>query len=69
MSASAICLIGLIGWTLVLTFVLLGARGKEIMAGHPLAPFDQDGNDVQGFAQRATRNAQRAPTAIASNGW
>lgn len=55
MSASAISLIGLISWTLVLTFVLLGARGKEILAGHPLAPFDQNGNDVHGFAQRVTR--------------
>ena len=55
MSASAICLIGLMAWTIVLTFVLLGARGAAMMKGHALAPFDQDGADLDGFGTRVTR--------------
>ncbi len=55
MSASAICLMGLIGWTIVLTFILLGARGAAIMKGHAIAPFDQDGGDLAGFGTRVTR--------------
>ncbi len=53
MSASAVCLFGLIGWTILLTFLLIGVRLKPILGGTIL--FDQDGNDLQGFAQRVTR--------------
>jgi uncharacterized MAPEG superfamily protein len=55
MSASAICLFGLIAWTIVLTFILLGARGAAMMKGHPVAPFDQDGGDLDAFGTRVTR--------------
>ena len=53
MSASAVCLFGLIGWTIVLTFLLIGVRLKPIFGGTVL--FDQDGSDLPGFAQRVTR--------------
>jgi len=53
MSASAVCLFGLIGWTIVLTFLLIGVRLKPIFGGTVL--FDQDGVDLPGFAQRVTR--------------
>lgn len=53
MSASAVCLFGLIGWTILLAFVLIGVRLKPIMGGTFL--FAQDGSDLQGFAQRVTR--------------
>lgn len=53
MSASAVCLFGLIGWTIALTFLLIGVRLKPIFGGTVL--FDQDGSDLPGFAQRVTR--------------
>jgi len=53
MSASAVCLLGLIGWSIVLTFMLIGARSKSIFGGTIL--FDQDGSDLPGFPQRVTR--------------
>ncbi|MGR9089596.1 MAG: MAPEG family protein [Gammaproteobacteria bacterium] len=53
MSASAVCLFGLIGWTIALTFLLIGVRLKPILGGTVL--FAQDGNDLPGFAQRVTR--------------
>ena len=53
MSASAVCLFSLIGWTLALTFLLIGVRLKPILGGTVL--FDQDGGDLPGFAQRVTR--------------
>ena len=56
MSASVICLLGLIGWTIFLLFVLLGARGHAIFSGgHEPNVFDQQGTDVGPFAQRITR--------------
>jgi uncharacterized MAPEG superfamily protein len=55
MAASAACLFGLIAWTIVLTFVMLGARFVAISKGHPLAPFDQHGSDVGAFGSRVTR--------------
>ncbi len=56
MSASVICLLGLIGWTIFLLFVLLGARGHAIFSGgHEPNVFDQQGADVGPFAQRITR--------------
>lgn len=53
MSASVVCLFGLIGWTIALTFLLIGVRLKPILGGTVL--FAQDGNDLPGFAQRVTR--------------
>jgi len=53
MSASAVSLFGLIMWTILLAFLLIGVRTKSIMAGTFL--FDQDGSDLPGFAQRVTR--------------
>ena len=53
MSASATCLFGLIGWTIILLFVLLGARTKPAIAGRLV--FDQQGTDMPGFGQRITR--------------
>ncbi len=53
MSASAVCLFGLIGWTILLTFLLIGVRLKPIFGGTVL--FNQDGSDLPGFAQRVTR--------------
>jgi uncharacterized MAPEG superfamily protein len=56
MSASAVCLLGLIGWTIFLLFVLLGARGHAIFSGgHEPNIFDQQGTDVGPFGQRITR--------------
>lgn len=53
MSASAICLLGLVGWSIVLTFLVIGARTKSILGGTIV--FEQDGSDLPGFAQRVTR--------------
>jgi uncharacterized MAPEG superfamily protein len=53
MSASVVCLFGLIGWSILLMFVLLGARGKYFFGGQLI--FDQQGADIGGAAQRITR--------------
>ncbi len=53
MSASTVCLFGLIGWTIALTILLIGVRLKPILGGTYL--FQQDGDDLPGFAQRVTR--------------
>ena len=53
MSASVMCLFGLIGWTIVLLFVLLGARTKPALGGQLI--FDQQGGDLPGLGQRITR--------------
>jgi uncharacterized MAPEG superfamily protein len=53
MSASLTCLIGLIAWTIVLLFVLLGARSKYFFGGQLI--FDQQGADLGGTPQRITR--------------
>jgi uncharacterized MAPEG superfamily protein len=55
MSATAMCLVGLISWSIILTFMLLGVRGAAIMKGHAFAGFAQDGTDLGGFAHRVTR--------------
>lgn len=49
------CLIGLISWSIALTFMLLGVRGAAMMKGHAFAGFAQDGGDLGGFAERVTR--------------
>ena len=53
MSASVVCLFGLIGWSIVLMFVLLGARTKYFIGGQLI--FDQQGADIGGATQRITR--------------
>jgi uncharacterized MAPEG superfamily protein len=53
MSASLMCLLGLIVWTVVLLFVLLGARSKYFFGGQIV--FDQQGTDIGGTTQRITR--------------
>ena len=53
MSASLMCLLGLIVWTVVLLFVLLGARSKYFFGGQIV--FDQQGADIGGTTQRITR--------------
>lgn len=53
MSPSVICLLGLIGWTIVLLFVLLGARTKPAIGGQLI--FDQQGGDLPGLGARITR--------------
>lgn len=53
MSASIICLFGLIIWSIILMFVLLGARTKYALDGQLV--FDQQGIDLGGTPQRITR--------------
>ena len=53
MSATIVCLFGLIGWSIVLMFVLLGARTKYFFGGQLV--FDQQGADIGGATQRITR--------------
>ena len=53
MSASVVCLFGLIAWSVVLLFVLLGARTSHFFGGQLV--FDQQGADLGGTAQRITR--------------
>ena len=53
MSASVICLLGLIGWSILLTFLVVLVRVKPILGGTIV--FAQDGSDLPGFAQRVTR--------------
>ena len=53
MSASAICLFGLIAWTILLALLLISARFPKILGGEFL--FAQDGSDIGGFVQRVTR--------------
>ena len=53
MSASIICLFGLIIWSITLMFVLLGARTKHALGGQLV--FDQQGIDLGGTPQRITR--------------
>ena len=53
MSASVVCLLGLIGWSILLTFLVVMVRVKPILGGTFV--FEQDGSDLPGFAQRVTR--------------
>jgi len=53
MSATIVCLFGLVGWSIVLLFVLLGARTKYFIGGQ--LAFDQQGADIGGATQRITR--------------
>ena len=53
MIASVIYLLGLIVWTIVLLFVLVGIRAKPIF--HGKLKFDQQGTDVPKISVRITR--------------
>ncbi|HCU88897.1 MAG TPA: MAPEG family protein [Gammaproteobacteria bacterium] len=53
MSASIICLFGLIIWSITLILLLLGARAKYFLGGQLV--FDQQGIDLGGTSQRITR--------------
>ena len=53
MGASAVVLFGLIGWSVLLTLMVVAVRLKPILAGTLL--FQQDGSDLPGLAQRVTR--------------
>ena len=53
MSASIICLFGLIIWSIILMLVLLAARTRYALGGQLV--FDQLGIDLGGTSQRITR--------------
>lgn len=56
MSASLICLFGLIAWAMVLLTVVLGARIAAVVGqGHEPNIFAQDGSDLTGLGSRITR--------------
>lgn len=55
MSATATCMLGLIGWTMVLTMGLLTARTAAMLSGHPVNTFSQDGSELASLSQRVTR--------------
>ena len=56
MSATAVSLIGHLGWTILLTFVLVSARMFASMTkGNALNSFSQDGSDLPAWGGRVTR--------------
>ncbi len=56
LSTTATALLGLVGWSLLLVFMLANMRGWKIMGGHKAVnAFNADGSDVPGFGQRLTR--------------
>jgi uncharacterized MAPEG superfamily protein len=55
MSATAMAVIGLVMWSVVLTFVLLGVRFRAIGGGKELNAFQADGKDLDAFGLRVTR--------------
>lgn len=56
LSMTAVALLGLVGWSLLLVFMLATMRGLKIMGGHKAVnAFNADGSDVPGFGQRLTR--------------
>lgn len=55
MTATATALLGLVGWSLVLTLALLGARTAAMLKGHPVNTFTQEGSELAAISQRITR--------------
>lgn len=56
MGTTATALVGLVLWSVVLTFVLLGVRGRALMAGQKaLNNFQADGRDLDALGLRVTR--------------
>lgn len=55
MSNTSFALVGLAGWAIVLTFLLVFVRMSAVREGHALNTFDPEGKDLSGFRYRATR--------------
>ena len=56
LTPSAIALLGLVAWSLLLVFLLANMRGIKVRGGHKAVnAFNADGSDVPGFGQRLTR--------------
>lgn len=56
LTPSAIALLGLVGWSLLLVFLLVNMRGINVMTGRKAVnAFAADGSDIPGFGQRLTR--------------
>ncbi len=56
LTPSAIALLGLVAWSLLLVFLLVNLRGIKVLGGSKAVnAFNADGSDVPGFGQRLTR--------------
>lgn len=56
LSPSAAVLLSLVGWSLLLVFLLATMRGLKVLSGQKeVNAFAADGSDVPGFGQRLTR--------------
>ena len=56
LSPSAAVLLSLVGWSLLLVFLLATMRGLKVLSGRKAVnAFAADGSDVPGFGQRLTR--------------
>lgn len=56
LSASAVALLGLVAWTLLLVVLLANLRGLLVLAGRmAVNAFAADGSDIPGLGQRLTR--------------
>ena len=56
LSASAVALLGLVAWTLLLVFLLVNLRGLLVMSGRmAVNAFAADGSNTPGFGQRVAR--------------
>lgn len=56
LSASAVALLGLVAWTLLLVFLLVNHRGLLVMSGRKAVnAFAPDGSNTPGFGQRLAR--------------
>ncbi|MFZ5957741.1 MAPEG family protein [Pseudomonas sp. QL9] len=56
LSASAVALLGLVAWTLLLVFLLVNLRGLLVMSGRmAVNAFAADGSNTPGLGQRLAR--------------
>lgn len=56
LSASAVALLGLVAWTLLLVFLLVNLRGLLVMSGRmAVNTFAADGSNTPGLGQRLAR--------------
>ena len=55
MSDTASAVLGLVAWTVVMTFVLVTVRLLAGTKGKALNSFDPTGSDLEGFGKRVTR--------------
>ena len=67
MSASAVAVLGLVAWAVVLTVILLGVRLAAIAGGKPLNQFDPAGKDLTPCGSRVTRAHGNALENLALN--